>query len=96
MSHNGYNFYAPIATQVVLNTNPTTEVFTESTMPMNIPDFLSDKVKIDLETKHLRLDVVTEESAPMNSLDHLYDKVKIDPNIPNNKKTFMDMSDCQE
>ena len=32
----------------------------------------------------------------MNSLDHLSDKVKIDPNLPNNKKTFMDMPDCQE
>ena len=32
----------------------------------------------------------------MNSLDNLSDKVKIDPNLPKDKKKFMDMSDCQE
>ena len=53
-------------------------------------------MKIDLEINTLRVDVVTKESAPMNSLDHLSDKVNSYPNLPNNKKKFVDVSDCQE
>ena len=94
--NNGLIFYTSIATQVVFNTNPRTDIVTETTMLMNSPDYLSDKVKIDLENNNPRVDVATEESAQMNTLDHLSDEVKIDPNLPNNNHTFMDLSACME